>query len=232
MKKIIAIASLNLALPLLLGVSLVHAGVSEAGGSGNIAPSILALSLTGDKEKFQEDHWAANNVQGGVYNYSYINENKHGDSIAADGRVVAGNNDYLFNFDLKKEGVGSLIFEFKQFRKYYDGTGGFFSGFAPTAASKTTYSDINRSLFLDIGNFKIEGILSKEENTKCIFSYEREYKQGAKSLTSWGAVVGGGTTRNILPTFLEIDEIVDKLNMKIEHTTNDGVDVSAEHAWE
>lgn len=231
-KKIIAIVSMNLALPLLLGASFVYAGVSEVGGNGEVAPSILALTLRGDQEKFQEDHWAANNAMGGVSEYSYINEDKHGGSIVADGRVIAGNNDYLFNFDLKKEEVGSLIFEFKQFRKYYDGTGGFFGNFAPTAASATTFSEINRTLFLDIGNLKIEGIFSKEENTKCIFSYEREYRQGAKSLISWGSVTDNTTTRKILPTFLEVDETVDKLNMKIEHTTAGGVEVSAEQAWE
>lgn len=232
-KKIIAIFSLNLALPLLLGAVFVYAaGVSEAGGSGNITPSILAVTLTGDKEKFEEDHWVGTDVAGGVYDYSYINENRHGDSIMAEGRAVAGNNDYLFNFDLKKEGVGSLIFDFKQFRKYYDGTGGFFGNFAPTAVSRSTYFETERNLFLDIGNLKVEGIFSKEENTKCTFLYEREYRQGAKSLTSWGSVVSGGTTRNILPTFLETDETVDKLEMKIEHTTADGVEVSAEQGYE
>ena len=233
-KKIIVSISLNLALPLLLGLgaSFVYAGVSESGGGGTITPSIVAMSLTGDKEKFQEDHWIANNVQGGVSDYNYINENKRGDSIVVDGRAVAGNNDYLFNFDLKKEGVGSLVFDFKQFRKYYDGTGGFFSNFAPTAASRTTYSETGKNIFLDIGNFKIAGIFSKEENTKCIFSYEREYRNGTKSLTSWGSVTQGGTTRNILPTFLQTDETVNKLEMKIEHTTPSGVEVSAEQGYE
>ena len=231
-RRIIIIITLSFALPLLFGISLVHAGVSEAGGNGTITPSILAMSLTGDSKKFQEDHWVANNVQGGVSDYNYINEDGHGGSIVVDGRAIAGNNDYLFNFDLKKEGIGSLTFDFKQFRKYYDGTGGFFSNFGPTAASITTFSEINRELFLDIGNFKIEGTLSKEENTKCTFLYEREYRQGTKSLTSWGTVTEGGTSRNILPTFLETDEIVDKFEMRIEHTTPSGVEVSAEQGYE
>ncbi|MDP3790930.1 MAG: hypothetical protein Q8R38_02675 [Candidatus Omnitrophota bacterium] len=231
-KKIISIVCINFTLPVLLCSSLVYAGVSEAGGNGVIYPSVLSVVSVGDNEKFQEDHWMTNNVQGGVSDYNYINEDQHGGSIVADGRVVAGNNDYLFNFDLKKEGIGSLIFDFKQFRKYYDGTGGFFSNFAPTAASRSTYLEADRALFLDIGNFKIEGTLSKEENAKCIFLYEREYRQGTKSLTSWGSVVEGGTTRNILPTFLETDEIVDKFEMKIEHTTPSGIEVSAEQGYE
>ncbi len=230
--NVISIISINLAIPLLLGISSAYAGMSESGGSGVITPSILTVVSTGDREKFAEDHWVGNDVVGGVSDYSYINENEHGDSIAADGRAVAGNNDYLFNLDLKKEGVGNLIFDFKQFRKYYDGTGGFFGNFTPTPLSRTTYSEINRDLFLDIGNLKVEAVMSKDESTKCAFLYELEYKKGAKSLTSWGGVTQGGTTRNILPTFLETMETVNKLAMKIDHTTANGIDVSAEQEWE
>ncbi len=231
-RRTIVVISINLLLPLLLGISSAYAGASELGGSGGITPSILTVVSTGDREKFAEDHWVGNDVIGGVSDYSYINENKHGDSIVADGRVIAGNNDYSFDFDLKKEGFGSLLFEFKQFRKYYDGTGGYFGNFAPTPVSRTTYSEINRDLFLDIGDLKVEAVMSKDESTRGTFLYQLEYKKGAKSLTSWGSVTKGGTTRKILPTFLETMETVNKLEMKIEHTTPSGIEVSAEQGYE
>ncbi len=234
-KKITVIAGLNLALPLLFGGLSLYAA-SEAGGNGDIVPSLTYIDVVGDKEKFAEDHWIQRGFSGGVSEYNYINENKHGDSVVTEGKVIAGNNDYDFNFDLKREGFGSLLFEFKQFRKYYDGTGGFYAPFLPTAASPKTYFETDRDLFLDIGNLKVEAVMSKEESTKCTFSYEREYRKGAKSLISWGPVTGLTTmgttlTRYILPTFLQTDEIVDKLHLKLEHTVN-GIDISAEQTWE
>ncbi len=233
-ERIATIVGLNLVLPLLFGSFYVYAQEGSA-GSGEITPSIVYIDLTGDKEKFAEDHWIRDGATGGVSGYSYINENRLGDSIVAEGRGLAGNGDYQFNFDLKKEGFGNLIFEFKQFNKYYDGTGGYYSPFGSSISFPNYLLETGRDLSLDIGNLKVEAIFSKEEETKCILSYEREYRKGAKSLTSWGSVTGtvnnAATTRKILPTFLEIDEMVNKLELKIEHTVN-GIDISAEQAWE
>jgi len=233
-QKIIAIIGLNLALPLLFGGFCAYAG-TEMAASGEITPSIVYIDVLGDEGKFAEDHWIKKSVTGGIGDYSYINENKRGDYVVAEGRGLAGNGDYLFNFDLKREGVGSLIFEFKQFNKYYDGTGGYYSRFANLISFSSPLLETQRDLLLDIGNLKVEAIFSKDDSTKCIFSYEREYRKGAKSLISWGTVNGVvngvSTNRKILPTFLETDEIVDKLELKIEHTVN-GIDVSAEQTWE
>ncbi|MDP2912665.1 MAG: hypothetical protein Q8N91_01485 [Candidatus Omnitrophota bacterium] len=231
-ERIAVIICLSLALPLLFGGFHVYAEESGPWGRGDIIPSLVYIGVNGDKDQFAEDRWIPRNVTAGISDYSYINENKNGDSIVAEGRGLIGNGDYLFNFDLKKEGFGNLIFEFKQFNKYYDGSGGFFSLFRPTSnACPNTYSATERDLFLDIGNLKVETIFSKEEGTECAFSYEREYRKGTKSLISWGAVTGNSYTRNILPTFLETDEIVDKLDLKIEHTAY-GINISAEQTWE
>ncbi len=225
-KKIIAVIILNLVLPLLFGGSFVYAVVSEVAGKGDLSPSVLALVVTGDSKQFQEDHWTANGTQGGVYDYNYIDEDGHGGSVVAEGRAIAGNNDYLFNFDLKKEGLGSLTFDFKQFRKYYDDRGGFFSSFGPS-----TYFVANRDLNLDIGDLKIEGVLSKDDSTKFTVSYEREYRQGSKSLISWGSVTRGSATRKIYPNYLDTHETVNRIDIKLEHTVN-GIDIYAEQSYE
>lgn len=233
-ERIATIVGLNFVLSLLFGSFYVCAGEGSA-GSGRITPSIIYIDTLGDDRKFAEDHWIQRGVTGGVSEYSYINENKLGDSIMAEGRGLAGNGDYFFDFDLKKEGFGDLIFEFKQFNKYYDGTGGYYSRFANLISFPNYLLETSRDLALDIGNLKVEAIFSKEEGTKCVLSYEREYRKGAKSLTSWGTVTGivnnVSTSRNILPTFLEIDEAVNKLDLEIEHTVN-GIEIYAKQAWE
>ena len=236
-KKIIAIVSIGFALPLLLGGSFVYAEVSEVFGNGDIATSVQTPIISGDRAKFQEDHWTQSNVTGGISDFNLIKENKNGESIELEGRAIAGSNDYLFNCDLKKEGLGEINFEFKQFRKYYDGTGGYFPAFKQMGADyPATYGQIDRSLFMDIGNFKIEGVLEKENQPKYTVEYEREYRKGTKSLISWGPVTGVNyrnqvLTRYINPTFMETNEIVDKVHVKVEHTIK-GMDVSCEQTWE
>ncbi|GEM_PF-2311622 len=237
-KRIIAIVSLGFALPLLLGGSFVYAGVSEMIGDGDIASAVRTpIHITGDGQKFEEDYWTRKSVTGGISDFNLIKEYKGGTSIELEGRALFGTDDYLFDCKVEKEGLGEINFEFKQFRKYYDGTGGFYAPFRQMgAAYPSTYVEINRDLSMNIGEFKIEGVLAKENQPKITTSYMREYKKGEKSLISWGPVVGANLrgqvlTRYINPTFMEVDEIVDKINMKVEHTIK-GMDVSAEQTWE
>ncbi len=235
-RKIVTIIGLVLVSPLLVIGRFVYAATSDTWNDGEVTPSILAVSLTGDKEKFEEDRWVSRNVTGGVSDFSALKEDKNGDYVDLEGKGLAGSNDYYFNGTFKREGLGTINFEFKQFRKYYDGTGGFYSRFNPTAASPTAYFNTDRDLFLDIGNLKVEAVISKDDATKCTFSYEREYRQGAKSMITWNSVEPYATAntiidRKIYPNFLEIDEISDKLDLKLEHTVN-GIDVSVEQTWE
>lgn len=235
-KKSISIVTMSLVLSSLFGGSLSYAAGPDVLGDVEVTPSASYADIIGDKGQFQSDYWTQGEFTGGVPEFNLIKEYKDGTSVEIEGRVVEGNHDhdYLFDMNVKKEGLGSLNFEFKQFRKYYDGVGGFYAPFR--SSSLVTWQQTSRALFMDIGNLKVEGVLDKENAPKTTVSYEREYRLGTKSLISWGPVVGpnpqgGSTTRYILPTFLEIDEIVDKLHMKVEDTIK-GVDVSLEQSWE
>lgn len=231
-KKNIAIISLNFVLPLLLGGSFVHAATSVDADNGNITPSISSIiNFTGDKEQFKEDYLAVPNAMGGVSDFNAFKEYKNGDSVRLDGRAVAGSDDYLINYDFKRAKVGELKVEFKQFRKYFDGTGGFHSS-ADVLRSPVNFSEIDRDLFLDIGDFKVDAIVAKDDMPKCTFSYERKYRTGTESLLAWNSVVApNGLTYKILPSFRELDDTTDMLRMKVEHSVQ-GFDVSVEQAWE
>src|SRR3989338_2304146 len=96
-KRIATVISLSIALSLLLGGSFVYAGVSQAWGDGEVVPSVSYIDVLGDNEKFAEDHWIKKGVTGGVSDFNLIKEYRNGDSIALEGRAIAGNNDYLFD---------------------------------------------------------------------------------------------------------------------------------------
>lgn len=203
-----------------------YAETEKEASDFEITPSVLSVNSIGDREKFEEDHWVSRNTSGGISNMSFFKKLNKEDTLEFEGRVIAGNNDYLANLDLSREGLGSLIFEFKEFRKYYDGTGGFYSPIR-------SFSELESDLHLDIGNFKVEGILAKEGSpNEYTLAYEREFRDGKKSLVSWGTVDGSfPIDPKIYPTFIEIDEVVNKVKLGMKHTTNDS-EISAEQNWE
>lgn len=212
--------------------SLVYAQGVEKPAAISLTTSVLVPVTTGDREKFEEDHWVSRNTSGGIEDFSYLKEYKNGDSLEAGAKVDPNNNDYAFKVDYEKEGVGSLKFAFKEFRKYFDGTGGFYPLFVATAASPTTYSETSPDLHMDIGDIKLQGILAREGQPKYSFSYERYFKHGTKSLLMWGTVTGAGNVqKKIYPNYLELDEVINRFKFGVEHTIKN-VNVSAEQLYE
>ncbi len=232
-KKIVVVISLKITLLLLFGAFLIHAEASTDADNGNITPSISSIvNFTGDKEQFKEDYLAVPGVMGGVSDFNSFKEYKNGDSVRLDGRAVAGSNDYLVNYNFKRAKVGELNVEFKQFRKYFDGTGGLHPNVSPPGYP-VNFEETNRDLYLDIGDFKVDAVVAKDDMPKCAFSYERKYRTGTESLLAWTSVnpTTGGQQYKIFPQFRELDDITDRLSAKIEHSVQ-GFDVSVEQAWE
>ncbi len=191
------------------------------------SPSFLSVTAKGDREKFEEDHWVSRNASGGIDNLSLSKKLNDQDSLNFDGRAILGNHDYNSNLTLAREGVGSLNFGFKEYRKYFDGTGGHYSGFA-----NYTPVELDKDLNLDIGGFKLEGILAKEDAPEYSLSYERDFREGSKSVLRWLRVTGpGSVSRNINPTYLDTNEKIDRVKLGVKHETKDSL-ASAEQLWE
>jgi hypothetical protein len=206
---------------------LVYAQGQEKPAVMTLNSSLLSVISVGDREKFEEDHWVTRNVSGGIEDFNYFKEYTNGDSLEIGARAIAYNDDYAFNVDYQKEGVGSLKFAFKEFRKYYDGTGGYGTvNFVPR------FFETGKDLHLDIGSFKLEGILAREGAPKYTFAYERAFRNGDKSILGWYRVNPAvGERRYIFPGFFQIDEAVNKFKFGVEHKIK-GVNVSAEQRYE
>lgn len=223
----------RISLCFVLGIVLFSAGPFAYAQEGDdsavfeLTPSFLFVGTKGDREKFEEDAWTSRNASGGLSGISFSKKLSHQDSLEFEGRAIAGNNDFDADFNLSREGVGSLVIAFKEFRKFYDGTGGFYAPFASLANFPV---ELDKDIHLDIGSFKIEGILAKENSPEYSLSYEREFRDGAKSLVSWGTVTGS-VSRKVNPTFIYIDEVVDKFKLGIKWETNDS-EAALQQSWE
>lgn len=190
----------------------VAVGASAAGGLA-LAEDELSVTLLparyagvdGDKQKFQAHHWMKGGYAGGIQNFSAHHEFAGGTMLSAEGHAIVDQHDLGTELALKREGVGFLTFDLSTFRKYYDNTGGVMH----VLFNQLQHNETDKDLRLDIGRAEIEGGLTLDRLPPLTFSYEREFKSGAKSRLTWAPVYENGLTRRIGPSWQEINETVD-----------------------
>lgn len=182
--------------------------------------------VDGDTEKFRAHHWMNDGYAGGIKEFMGRAVLPDGTEIATGGHALIDANDLGAEFSVKKEALGFLTFDYDEFRKYFDGTGGVHRRFATLQTS-----DTDKELALDIGKFGVETGLTLEGWPELGFTYEREFKDGAKSRLSWTDVTEFGETRKIGPSWQDIDEIVDSFALTADHELA-GFSLKGEQRWE
>ena len=179
-------------------------------GTINITPGLSGVVVEGDDNKFREDWWMQGGVNAGLDNFSLHRET--GDvTIDAQGRAIVPEEDYRLGLRVAKQDVGYVRAGFREYRKYFDDTGGFFLNFSDSSF------DLDKDLHLDIGQVFIEAGLTLPKKPKLVVGYEHRFKDGEKSLLEWGSVTQGGVTRKIFPSFKEIDEKLDVIRVEVSH---------------
>lgn len=183
--------------------------------------------VDGDSHKFREQNWMKENYAGGLEKFSFEQKNLLEDlSIAMDGHAIVQDNDYEANVRLDKKNFGYTKFEYQEFSKYYDDTGGVYYPF-----STLSVNSLGRELELQVGRIRVEAGLTLEDMPHVTVAYERRFKDGAKSRLTWAPVKVGTVTRNIAPSFQDIHETTDSVEIKIEHTVK-GIEIKNEETWE
>jgi hypothetical protein len=141
-----------------------------------------------------------------------------------EGRALIEDNDFKIEALLQKEKVWFVRAGFAQYRKHFDGTGGYFP-----LITALPYVELNRPMHLDIGNIHFEAGWTMPDRPHIVFGWERQYKKGDKSMIEWGSVAQvltppagsfptGNTTRKIYPAYKTIDEVTDIFKADIEFT--------------
>ena len=213
----------------ILGVSLW--GLSRAAEAADPEVSISLEPIrhafvSGDRDKFSAHHWMKDNYVGGVKEFSFNYALPDGTQFSTESHALIDQNDLGADVSLKKDSLGFFTLDYSEFRKYYDKTGGAYYPFT-TLRSNDTFKD----LALDIGKFGFETGLTIDGWPGLTLQYERKFKDGAKSRLTWTAVKEGTTTRNIGPSWQDIDEIVDTFAIKANHEIA-GFSLKGEQRWE
>lgn len=170
-------------------------GTLSVGGGGAL--------LDGDRPAFQTLHQQKKDGYGGIEEFRLTRESKES-LFKLEARLLPGNDDYRLAVRWEKPEKIYVDAGFEQFRVWYDGTGGYFR---PTGTEFTLFDEdlsLTRSkVWLELG-------LTTANATLFTFRYDRFARDGTKGSTYWadsnlvGAPYG---TRNIVPSFYDLDEV-------------------------
>lgn len=168
----------------------------------------------GDKAQFQRRHWIRGDIFGGIEDFHYEQEVGKRGSFKMDGHILPGNEDYLAKIELSYPDVGYIRTGYHQFRTWYDGHGGFFP---PNGQFFQLYDN---DLSLDRGDVWVELGLRMPNLPEITFRYDHQFRDGKKDSTEWGDtnLTDEFGTRNIVPSFLGLDETRDIFTLDIKQT--------------
>jgi hypothetical protein len=177
----------------------------------SITPIATIANVKGNAASFREQLWEHNGWTGGVQEFTLEHKLPKDWNLTLTGRAIVGENDYKAGIAIEKEEVGFLRAGFSQYRQYFNNYGGYYSGFTtPTFA-------LNQDLGLYVGDIFVDFGLQIPEGPMLTGGYERQYRTGSISLLQWGAVTEGGTTKNIYPSFRDVDETTDIIKLGLAH---------------
>jgi len=159
--------------------------------------------VSGDAAGFQKHFQTVKDGFGGIEDLFVTKEIDDSTVMKLRVKALAGENDYLFDLDITRDEVGFLKFGYKEYRVWYDGTGGYWpsNGFI--------LRPHDEELAIDRGNLWFEAGYNKPDKVNVNLRYDLLTRKGTKDSTSWGdtgLAVSASATRGLLPTFAKIDE--------------------------
>lgn len=177
-----------------------------------ITLGVGGVSTSGDRAQFLERWGTRQGVMGGLQDFHYELMFGEKGSVELDGRAIYGGQDYSVKLQVVNPDVGFLRAGFRQFKTWYDGSGGYYP------ATGTAISLSSDELGVNRGEFWIEGGLTPPDGPMLTLRYAREYRRGTKDSIIWGDSTQGATQRGIVPSFRELNEIRNRVQADLKHT--------------
>jgi hypothetical protein len=184
-----------------------------------------AASISGDEAAFQTRTRQPKSGGAGIEDMHYARDLKDGVSVQFDGRALAGSEDYLGQFKLAKEEVGSVEVGYKRFRTFYDGIGGFFP------RSSLWLPLTKEDLHTDRAKFWTDILVNRPNAPIFHVRYTNELRDGRKDSTIWGDSDLTGipiwsqsslnpisANRKLVASYIDLNERQQNLEATISHT--------------
>ena len=170
------------------------------------------VSTGGDRTQFQERWGRSKGLLGGLEDLHYeLMFGKKG-MFELDSRAMYGGQDFSVRLEVVDPDRGFVRGGFREFRTWYDGSGGYFPR---TGAAFSFYDE---DLGVNRGGFWVEGGLTPPDGPMLTLRYAREFRKGTKDSLIWGDSTQGGTTRGLVPSLRELNEIRNRIDADLKHT--------------
>lgn len=174
--------------------------------------TVGGLITSGDKAAARRRYGLPAGAFGGVSDFHYEEDVGKKGLFKVDGRGIFDNDDYALKLDLEHPDIGFVRAGYREFRSYYDGTGGFFH---PEGLRLQPFDD---DLAVERGDAFFEAGLTLPGKPSVRFRYDHMFRDGRKDSTAWGDLATGFGTRKIVPGFWDIDESRDIFALDAKHT--------------
>lgn len=177
-------------------------GAADVATEGTVSVGAGGTLLDGDRPSFQRLFQQKKDGFGGIEEYKLTRESKE-NVFKFEARFLPGNEDYRVALRLEKPEKWFVSAGFEQFQVWYDGSAG---RFAPTDTSFVLFNEdlsLKRTkLWAEVGAYTANMTLFR-------LRYERLGRDGTKNSTAWAdsALVGTFGTRNVVPSFYDLDEV-------------------------
>jgi hypothetical protein len=191
-----------------------QAGVTEsapvAEETAELPPNWVDVTVggaftSGDKAAYQRRVGQDGDFYGGISDM-HLESTVDDITWTLDGHAMFGNEDYELLLGLEKEGLGYIQAGYREFRNWYDGSG----GYMPTIP----WIDNDDELHVDRGEVWIEAGLRMENLPEMTLGYSHGWRDGMKDSTSWG-YSELTNDYHILPSVTDIDEETDTITLDI-----------------
>ncbi len=184
------------------------------------------ISVKGDAEKFRSQYWKNDGYSGGLQDLSASGKINKDTDFTFEGHAIPNNFDFGGDLEVTKEKLGFFKLDYNTFRKYYDGTGGTYYPFA-------TLSGVNadKDYKMDIGHIGFEIGETLGNLPESSFFYNHHSKDGTKSRLTWTPAKVGSLTKNISPSWQDVDEKFDSYGLRSKGEFA-GFNVKGEQKWD
>ena len=179
-----------------------------------VDPSVTYASVTGNKSAFREATGIKDGWSGGIEEFGLSSKINKDTTLNFDGRGLFNEHDYKLQLELVKPEFWFVRAGYTEWRKYYNDMGGFY----PTNnLGAGIFIPQNQDLHVDMHKIFFEAGLTMPNLPKITVGYERQEKEGMKSMLEWGSVYTNAATYfKLYPSFKAIDESTDIVKLNVE----------------
>src|SRR5262245_44624147 len=180
--------------------------------------SVGHFFVEGDKAQFQRRSGMPAGTFGGVEDFHLEQKAGKQGLFTIDGRGIFDNHDYALKLQLTEPDKGYVQFGYREFRTWYDGSGGFYPG-----GTNHWFDLYSEQMHVDRGEVWFESGLRIPGVPELTLRYSHEFRCVKKDSTVWGdsaalGIASANNSRGIVPSFWSIDEKRDIFSLDARHT--------------